>query len=77
MQARTERRLGFVAAIALTASAFAMPAVSTHMVQVATAQTPALTTAPATLHASVDSMKLELSRLVAFTDIATKPVHYE
>jgi len=69
MQARTERRLGFVAAIALTASAFAMPAVSTQMAQD--------TTAPATLHASVDSMKLELSRLVAFADSAAKPVHYE
>ena len=69
MQARTERRLGFVAAIALTASAFAMPAVSTQMVQD--------TTAPATLHASVDSMKLELSRLVAFADSAAKPAHYE
>ncbi|MEJ5080390.1 MULTISPECIES: hypothetical protein [unclassified Ochrobactrum] len=69
MQARTERRLGFVAAIALTASAFAMPAVSTQMAQDATA--------PATLHASVDSMKLELSRLVAFADNAAKPVHYE
>ncbi|MCL7997242.1 hypothetical protein M8994_03175 [Brucella sp. 21LCYQ03] len=69
MQARTERRLGFVAAIALTASAFAMPAVSTQMAQV--------TTAPATLHASVDSMKLELSRLVAFADSAAKPAHYE
>jgi len=69
MQARTERRLGFVAAIALTASAFAMPAVSTQMAQD--------TTAPATLHASVDSMKLELSRLVAFADSAAKPAHYE
>ena len=69
MQARTERRLGFVAAIALTASAFAMPAVSTQMAQD--------TTAPATLYASVDSMKLELSRLVAFADSAAKPVHYE
>jgi hypothetical protein len=35
------------------------------------------TTAPTTLHASVDSMKIELSRLVAFADTATKPVHYE
>ncbi|MDR6432647.1 hypothetical protein [Brucella pseudogrignonensis] len=69
MQARTERRLGFVAAIALTASAFAMPAVSTQMAQD--------TTAPATLHASVDSVKLELSRLVAFADNAAKPAHYE
>ena len=69
MQARTERRLGFVAAIALTASAFIMPAASTQMAQD--------TTAPATLHASVDSMKLELSRLVAFADSAAKPVHYE
>jgi len=69
MQARTERRLGFVAAIALTAAAFAMPAISTQMAQD--------TTAPTTLHASVDSMKIELSRLVAFADTATKPVHYE
>ncbi len=69
MQARTERRLGFVAAIALTTAAFAMPAISTQMAQD--------TTAPTTLHASVDSMKIELSRLVAFADIATKPVHYE
>ncbi|OYR19849.1 hypothetical protein CEV31_1268 [Brucella thiophenivorans] len=35
------------------------------------------TTAPATLHASVDSMKLELSRLIALADNAAKPVHYE
>ncbi|MBC8716186.1 MULTISPECIES: hypothetical protein [Brucella/Ochrobactrum group] len=69
MQARTERRLGFVAAIALTASAFAMPAISTQVAQD--------TTAPATLHASVDTMKFELSRLVAFADSAAKPVHYE
>ncbi|MFS2325738.1 MULTISPECIES: hypothetical protein [Brucella] len=69
MQARTERRLGFVAAIALTASAFAMPAISTQMAQD--------TTAPASMHASVDSVKLELSRLVAFADTATKPAHYE
>ena len=69
MQARTERRLGFVAAIALTTAAFAMPAVSTQMVQD--------TTAPTTLHASIDSMKSELSRLVAFADTAAKPVHYE
>jgi len=69
MQARTERRLGFVAAIALTTAAFAMPAISTQMAQDTTAST--------TLHASVDSMKIELSRLVAFADIATKPVHYE
>ncbi|ANG95015.1 hypothetical protein LQT97_04965 [Brucella pseudogrignonensis] len=69
MQARTERRLGFVAAIALTTAAFAMPAISTQMAQD--------TTAPTTLHASVDSMKIELSRLVAFADTATKPVHYE
>ncbi len=69
MQARTERHLGFVAAIALTTAAFAMPAISTQMAQD--------TTAPATLHASVDSMKIELSRLVAFADTATKPVHYE
>lgn len=69
MQARTERRLGFVAAIALTTAAFAMPAISTQMAQD--------TTAPTTLHASVDSMKIELSRLVAFADTATKPAHYE
>lgn len=69
MQARTERRLGFVAAIALTTAAFAMPAISTQMAQDMTA--------PATLHASVDSMKNELSRLVAFADNATKPVRYE
>ncbi|MDT6939896.1 hypothetical protein RI570_07035 [Brucella pseudogrignonensis] len=69
MQVRTERRLGFVAAIALTASAFAMPAISTQMAQD--------TTAPASMHASVDSVKLELSRLVAFADTATKPAHYE
>ncbi|WP_407976013.1 hypothetical protein ACJKIH_01880 [Brucella pseudogrignonensis] len=69
MQARTKRRLGFVAAIALTTAAFAMPAISTQMAQD--------TTAPTTLHASVDSMKIELSRLVAFADTATKPVHYE
>ena len=69
MQARTERRLGFVAAIALTTAAFAIPAISTQMAQD--------TTAPTTLHASVDSMKIKLSRLVAFADTATKPVHYE
>ena len=69
MQARTERRLGFVAAIALTTAAFAMPAISTQMAQDMTA--------PATLHASVDNMKNELSRLVAFADNATKPVRYE
>ncbi|MCX2695470.1 MULTISPECIES: hypothetical protein [Ochrobactrum] len=69
MQARTERRLGFVAAIALTTAAFAVPAVSTQMAQDITA--------PAKRHASVDSMKFELSRLVAFADSASKPVHYE
>lgn len=69
MQARTERRLGFVAAIALTMAAFAMPAVSTQMEQD--------TSAPASLHASVDNMKLELSRLVAFADSANKPSQFE
>lgn len=54
MQARTERRLGFVAAIALTTAAFAMPAISTQMAQDMTAPK------PQTLHASVDSMKSEL-----------------
>ncbi|MFC7065646.1 hypothetical protein [Brucella rhizosphaerae] len=71
MQARTERRLGFVAAIALTTAAFAMPAISTQMAQDMTASK------PQTLHASVDSMKSELSRLVAFADTAAKPVHFE
>lgn len=69
MQARTERRLGFVAALALTTAAFAMPAISTQMAQD--------TTAPTVLHASVDNMKIELSRLVAFADTAAKTARYE
>jgi len=71
MQARTERRLGFVVAIALTTAAFAMPAISTQMAQDMTAPK------SQTLHASVDSMKIELSRLVAFADTAAKTGRYE
>ena len=59
MQARTERRLGFAAAIALTTAAFAVPPLPTHMVKDATAPQSAVQ------HVATSTAKAGLRHLAA------------
>lgn len=71
MQSRTERRLGFAAAIALTTAAFVMPAVSSQMAQDTSASEAQIR------QASADSAAIELRRFVALGGNMAKPVRYE
>ena len=59
MQARTERRLGFAAAIALTTAAFTMPTLPTHIVRDTTVPQASIQ------HAAASTAKTGLRHLAA------------
>ncbi|PWL19397.1 hypothetical protein DKP76_02280 [Falsochrobactrum shanghaiense] len=68
MLARTERRLGFVAAIILTTAAFTTPSLPVLVAQNDTA---------ATHHASVTTAKPELRRVAALHEAVLTPAHFK
>ncbi|MBC2884127.1 hypothetical protein H7Q97_01785 [Ochrobactrum sp. CM-21-5] len=66
MKARTERRLGFAAAIGLTAAAFVMPGVSTQFAQNDVVQAPQIHLA------SAENLRAELRHFVNRGDAMPK-----
>ncbi|MBV2142228.1 hypothetical protein KUG47_01800 [Falsochrobactrum sp. TDYN1] len=71
MQARTERRLGFVAAIALTTAAFAVPTLPTHIVRDTTVPQASIQ------HATTMDAEAKLHHLAALRGDLFVPVRYK
>ncbi|WP_343313227.1 hypothetical protein AAIB41_10235 [Brucella sp. BE17] len=71
MQARTERRLGIAAALALTAATFVVPGVSTQVAQNQSTQTERVQIA------SAETLRTELRHFANLSDAMPKLRHAE